>query len=99
MIIFYTAVTVSKYLSKREGRCYTVFVDFSKAFDSIPHSHMFYRMFSEGIRGRIMNVLQNMYSKFKSCVQVDINSISELSSVLSEQDKDVCCHLSFSYFI
>ena len=39
--IFILQSLISKYLSKKGGRCYTVFVDFSKAFDTIPHLHMF----------------------------------------------------------
>ena len=58
----------SKYISKKKGRCYNIFVDFSKAFDTVPHLHMFYRMINEGLHGRVMNVLQNMYIKLKSCV-------------------------------
>ena len=69
--IFILQSLLSKYLSKKGGRCYSVFVDFSKAFDSIPHSHMFYRMISEGIHGRTLHTLQNMYSKLKSCVLID----------------------------
>ena len=36
--ILYLICTGSKYLSKRKGRFYCLFVDFSKAFDSIPHN-------------------------------------------------------------
>ena len=39
--IFVLQCLVNKYLSKEKGRFYSVFVDFSKAFDSIPHKHLF----------------------------------------------------------
>ena len=38
LIIFFTLYAlIQKYLSKRKGRFYCTFVDFSRAFDSIPH--------------------------------------------------------------
>jgi hypothetical protein len=33
-----------KYVSKKKGRCYAIYVDISKAFDFIPNQHLFYRM-------------------------------------------------------
>ena len=35
--IFNLQSIVQKYLCKKKGRCYVIFVDFSKAFDTIPH--------------------------------------------------------------
>ena len=52
---------ISKYLSKTKGRFYSVFVDFSKAFDSVPYLHLFYSFLSGGLHGRIINVIRDMY--------------------------------------
>ena len=35
--IFNLQCFVQKYLSKKKGQCYAIFVDLSKAFDAIPH--------------------------------------------------------------
>ena len=61
------------YLSKEKGRFYSVFVDFSKAFDSIPHKHLFYSLLHGNLHGssRVITLLRNMYSKMKSCVQTE----------------------------
>ena len=67
---------VRKYLNKKKGRFYSVFIDFSKAFDSVPHQNLFYSLLNGNLHGRIINLLRNMYSKLKSCVQVG-NSLSE----------------------
>jgi hypothetical protein len=69
--IFVLESVIRKYLSKKGGRFYTVFVDFSKAFDTVPHMHLFYRLITEGVHGRVLNVLTDMYSKLKSCIQSD----------------------------
>jgi hypothetical protein len=42
-----------------------------KAFDSIPHRLLFYRLLNGELHGKVVNVLRNMYSKLKSCVNID----------------------------
>ena len=76
--IFVFQSLVSKYLSKKGGRFYSVFVDFSKAFDSVPHLHMFYSLIQEGLHGKLICVLREMYSKLSSCIQSSDGNISEL---------------------
>ena len=67
--IFIFQSLVSKYLSKKKGRFYCVYVDFTKAFDNVPHSHLFYSLLTGGLHGKVINVIRNMYSKLYSCVQ------------------------------
>jgi len=67
-----------KYLSKKGGRCYNVFVDFSKAFDSVPHLNMFYKFVVEGLHGKVLKLLRNMYNNLKSCVQVGQDRVTEV---------------------
>ena len=76
--IFIFQSLVSKYLSKQKGRFYSVFVDFSKAFDSVPHLHLFYSLVHEDLHGNLVCVLRDMYSKLRSCVKASDGSISEL---------------------
>ena len=74
--IFILQTLVSKYINKKKGRFYSIYVDFSKAFDSIPHQLLFYSLLNGNLHGKIITVMRNMYSKLKSCVQVG-NHISE----------------------
>jgi len=74
--IFVLQTLVSKYLSKRKGRFYSVYVDFSKAFDTVPHLHLFYSLLNGNLHGRMINLLRNMYSNLKSCVLIN-GSLSE----------------------
>ena len=64
-------LVVTKYLSKEKGRFYSVYVDFSKAFDTVPHQHLFYSLLNGDLHGRVINLLRNLYSKLKSCVVID----------------------------
>ena len=66
--IFNLQSVVQKYLTKRRGRFYCAFIDFSKAFDSIPHVLLWYRLLKTGLHGRVMTVFMDMYKQSSSCV-------------------------------
>ena len=66
-----------KYLCKSKSRFYCAYVDFSRACDNIPHSHLWFRLIQDGIHGRILTVLRSMYSKLRSCVRSP-NGLTEL---------------------
>lgn len=67
--IFILQSIVQKYCSKKGGRFYALYVDFSKAFDTIPHGLLFYQLISKGVHGKILKVLRSMYSSLQSCVR------------------------------
>jgi hypothetical protein len=60
---------IQKYCSRKGGRFYTLFVDFSKAFDTIPHPLLFYQLMTKGLHGNVLKVLRSMYSSLQSCVR------------------------------
>ncbi len=68
--IFSLYTLAEKYLTKQNKRCYVLFVDLSKAFDRIPHLMLWDRLIKIGIHGKVMNILQSMYKKLKSCVRL-----------------------------
>lgn len=67
--IFILQSLIQKYCSRKGGRFYVVFVDFSKAFDTVPHSLLFYQLMKKGVHGKVLNVLRSMYSSLESCVR------------------------------
>ena len=74
--IFTLYSLIQKYLCKKGGRFYVAFIDFSKAFDSIPHANLWFRLIKEGIHGKLLSVLRSMYSKLKACVKTS-NGLSD----------------------
>ena len=74
---FYTIV--QKYVSKKGGRFYCIFVDFSSAFDRLPHNLLWYKLINIGIHGKMLSVLRAMYSNLKSCVKTN-DGLSEYFS-------------------
>lgn len=67
--VFVLQSVVQKYTTRPKGRFYVAFIDFSKAFDTIPHSLLFYKLIKSGVHGNVLHVLQSMYKHLKSCVR------------------------------
>ena len=49
--IFTMQAIVQQYLTNKKGRFYCIFVDFSQAFDTIVHEHLWYKLIRSGIQG------------------------------------------------
>ena len=67
--IFSLYAVGQKQLCHRGGRCYMLYIDFSKAFDRVQHKYLWYRAISYGLHGKVLRVLRSMYSQLKSCVR------------------------------
>jgi len=79
--IFTLMALCQKYLSKKKGRFYCIFVDFAKAFDSIQHQKLWNAFARKNVNGKFLVIIQSMYSKLKSCVKVN-NRLTEFSHVI-----------------
>ena len=67
--IFNLQGIVQKYLCKKKGRCYVIFVDFSKVFDTIPHYLLWFELINNRIHGDTLRFLRNIYMHLQSCVR------------------------------
>ena len=47
---------------------YMAFIDYQKAFDTIWRTGLWYKLMKQGISGKFLNVIKNMYQKSKSRV-------------------------------
>ena len=64
-----------KYL-RETGKLFTCFVDLRKAFDSVIHPTLFYKMHKIGIGGNFLKTIQSMYDSNMLCVKIDTDKIS-----------------------
>ena len=62
---------ICKYCHRNNMKIYGCFVDFSKAFDSLPRDILFKKLISYGISGRFFNALKSLYSNDKSCIKIE----------------------------
>ena len=64
---------------QRNKRLYCCFIDYQQAFDTINRSALWGKVIANGINGKILRVIYNMYANAKSCVKQQ-SSISGLFS-------------------
>ena len=67
---------IDYYCKKNKKYIFGCFVDFSKAFDTIPREKLFQRLLDQNINGKFYDCLTTLYNKNKVCVKVG-NKITE----------------------
>ena len=68
LLILYNLVNY--YCAKNNKHIYACFVDFKKAFDSIPRHKLFEKLIKHNITGKFYECLKHMYSKEITCIKV-----------------------------
>ena len=96
--IFTLHALAQKFLSKKGGKFYCLFIDFRKAFDSIKHNKLWDALERKGIGGNFLKVWKSLYSKLKSCVKTDDN-LTDFLIVLLVPDRDVWGVQKFSPYL
>ena len=68
---------VKKICHKNNSRIYSCFVDFKKAFDSVPHDILLKKTNNLGVEGKFFNIVRHIYTTDKACITLG-NSRSNL---------------------
>ena len=69
--IFTLRSVVNKYVEDQKGRIYSCFIDFKKAFDTVWHDGLFYKLQQIGIKGHFLETLQNIYKNTRCAIKLD----------------------------
>ena len=67
--MFVLKTLIDSYTSKKGGKLFACFVDFSKAFDRVWWDGMFFKLLKSGIGGIFYKAIRSMYSNLVSCVR------------------------------
>ena len=59
-----------------QNKLYTCFIDFKKAFNSIWHEGMFYKMEVNGFSGKLLELIRDIYKKTKCAIKIK-DSVTE----------------------
>ena len=67
---------IDEYCQKNKKYIYSCFVDFEKAFDTIPRDLLFKKLFNMGINGNFFNILKHLYNDDTASLKMQ-NKISK----------------------
>ena len=70
-IILHTLIQY--YCHKKGNNIFACFIDFSKAFDTIPRNLLFTKLLGYGVTGKFFNSLKTLYTNDNCCVKVGSN--------------------------
>ena len=90
---------IDKYVHKHNSKIYACFVDFRKAFDSVWHEGLFYRLLSYGINGKMFQLIKNLNSKSTSKVKIDNYKTSAFSYLRGVRQGCILSPLLFNLFL
>ena len=54
----------------KNGKIFACFIDFKKAFDSIWHEGLYYKILQSGVGGKVYDIIKSMYSENKCGVKI-----------------------------
>jgi len=97
--IFCFQEMVQKYLSKKCGRFYCIYVDFRKEFDKINHNRLFVSLENKGIHGQFMLILKSLYSNLRSSVKLNNCITDHFSCNIGTRQGDKTSSTIFDLFI
>ena len=55
---------------KKEGKIFACFIDFKKAFYSIWHEGLFYKILQSGLGGKLYDLIKCMYTENKCAIKI-----------------------------
>ena len=80
-------------------KLFCAFVDYKKAFDTVWRSALWHKLIKSGISGKILNVMENIYSNIKSCVSYNGNSSDYFVSLNGVRQGENLSPFLFAIFI
>lgn len=57
-----------EYYKSQNKKLFCCFIDYRKAFDTVGHEELWYKLLNCGINGKILQIVKNLYANAKSCV-------------------------------
>ena len=98
--VFVLDTVVNKLLIRRKSKLYCIFVDFKKAFDTVPRSLLWKKMESNQYGGKIMQMLRGIYKSVKTAVTLKGNLRTDFfSSGLGLKQGCIMSPFLFSIYI
>ena len=90
---------ICKYCHYGGKKLYACFIDFSKAFDTVPRNILSKKLISFGITGKFLKTMSNLYSNDKACIKSGGRLLGEFEIIQGVRQGCVLSPLLFYIFI
>ena len=98
--MFVLKTLYDKYTQQGSKKLYSCFVDFRKAFDTVRHEELFYKLRVNGISDLFYNVIKNMYANIDLCVKTNtVHTTGNFQSFVGVRQGDNLSLNLFKIFI
>ena len=97
--MFILKTLIDKYCSKAGGKLYACYVDFRKAFDSVIHDGLKYKLLQLGIGTKFYNIIKGMYTNSQSCLRLGNELTNPFELGIGVRQGDVLSPNLFKIFI
>jgi hypothetical protein len=96
--VFVLKSIVDIFLSQNR-KLYCAFIDYSKAFDSVWRTGLWYKMVHAGVCGKVLNVIKNLYQNVRSCVTVNGKRSEFFSSHIGVRQGENLSPMLFAMYV
>jgi hypothetical protein len=90
---------INKYVIHNKTTLYCCFVDFSKAFDSVPRDLLFLKLLRMGIGGKFYSIIKHMYMTADSCVKLPNGITKVFKTDIGIKQGDSLSPMLFNLFL
>ena len=90
---------INEYCHKRGAKIYGCFVDFSKAFDSIPRDRMFQKLLDIGVTGKFYDIIKYVYEGDQVCLKLNDQITPVIKTVMGVRQGCVLSPLLFNIYM
>ena len=96
--VFVLHSLITHYVNENK-KLYSAFIYFKKAFDFVVKHILWYKLIQSGVRGKILNIVQSMYSSIKSRVKFDNNVSDDFTSFMGVRQGEYLSPFLFSIYL
>ena len=91
--------TVRNYMRKPKRKVFALFIDFARAFPSVPHNKLWQRLWNLGVSTKILDLLQNLYQESKTIIRLHDGHSEPIELTEGLMQGDSLSPLLFSLYI
>ena len=95
----FTLLCILTLYERLQKNLFIAFIDYQKAFDTVWRAGLWLKLINEGVSGKFLNVVKDMYSKSKSCVFINNEKSSYFGSYAGVRQGEILSPLLFALYI